>query len=61
MIRRAGAAKASENAAKWLADKGWEKSSIGRPSKEKINKEARKLQAIKDEVSKDSERLGINK
>ena len=47
----------SDIAAKWLSDKGWENPGKGRPTNAKIKAEAKKLQAIKDEIGKDADRL----
>ena len=57
MVALAKGDKASENAAKWLADKGWEPKGMGRPTKEKIAREAKKMQRIQSEVMEDAERL----
>jgi hypothetical protein len=56
-IRRLISMKQSESAAKWLADKGWEKREMGRPTKEKVQKEAKKLQGIKEEIERDATRI----
>lgn len=47
------------NAAKWLAEKGWQPPQRGRPSKEELNKRAKEQQAILDELDADSTRLGL--
>lgn len=45
-------------AAKWIADKGWDKRSPGRPSKEEIDKEDAIKQRIEDEFVRDVDRMG---
>ena len=45
-------------AARYFADRGWEKGTgKGRPSKEKVEREAKKLVAIHEEVDEDIERM----
>lgn len=62
LITMAGGARSSETAAKWLADKGWEKKEMGRPTKEKVQREAKKLQGIKEEIERDASRItGLNR
>ena len=47
----------SYQAAKYLADKGWDNQTKGRPSKEAIKKEARIAAGVKDVVSNDFNRI----
>lgn len=51
------AAKGSIQALKWIADKGWEGKSVGRPSKEHIEKEANVQSIIRSEYEQDHLRL----
>lgn len=44
-------------AAKWLADRGWDKRAAGRPSKEEIERETRIQDKLSDEFSEDYGRL----
>lgn len=44
-------------AAKWLADRGWDKRAAGRPSKEEIEKEKKVNERLSDEFSDDIIRL----
>lgn len=46
-------------AAKWLADRGWDKRAAGRPSKEEIEKENKINEKIEDEFSADIIRLQV--
>lgn len=57
MIKLATSFKGSEKAAQWLADRGWEPKGMGRPSKDKIAREAKKLQRISDAVQEDADRI----
>ncbi len=47
----------SFQAAKWLADKGWDKRKAGRPSKEEIEREKGMQTALHDEYGADVKRL----
>lgn len=47
------------SAAKWIADRGWEKKR-GRPSKEEVARELRVSARIKDDVTDDAKRLGLH-
>lgn len=47
----------SFQAAKWLADKGWDKKAAGRPKKEDKLKEAAQMQRIASEFEEDFARL----
>lgn len=47
----------SFNAAKWLADKGWEMKTAGRPSKSDIEREAKFAARVDDEFKADVVRL----
>lgn len=47
----------SFQAAKWLADKGWDKRRAGRPSKDEIEKEKRIQSSLHDEYGADVRRL----
>lgn len=60
MMQLANGERASETAAKWLSDKGWEKSGMGRPTREKVAREAKKLAQIQSEVMDDAKRLSGN-
>ena len=44
-------------AAKWLADRGWDKRAAGRPSKEELDKEKKVQEKLSDEFSDDIVRL----
>lgn len=55
MIKHASSG--SEAASKWLSDKGWQNNGRGRPSNEKIKKEAKKLDAVRTAVQEDLDRL----
>jgi len=44
-------------AAKWLADRGWDKRAAGRPSKEEMEREKKVQEKISDEFSDDIVRL----
>ena len=46
-------------AAKWVADRGWDKKR-GRPSKEEIARELKVTGRMSDEVSDDAKRLGLH-
>lgn len=48
----------SFQAAKWVADKGWEQKAAGRPSKEELEKRAKIAEKVSDEYSADVLRLG---
>lgn len=48
---------ASFSAAKWLADRGWEKRGAGRPSKEEQEKRIRQDEKLANEFEADFERL----
>lgn len=45
------------SASKWLADKGWENRSAGRPSNAEVERELKVQAAIEDEFTKDHARL----
>ncbi len=60
MMQLANGERASETAAKWLSDKGWEKNGMGRPTREKVSREAKKLAQIQSEVMDDAKRLSGN-
>lgn len=47
----------SYQAAKWLADRGWDKRAAGRPSKEELAKRAAIADAIEGEFSADVKRM----
>jgi len=47
----------SFQAAKWLADKGWDKRGAGRPSKEQVERESGMQRALQDEYGADVQRL----
>jgi len=47
----------SFQAAKWLADKGWDKKGAGRPTKEAVDAERRMQAELKDEYGADVKRL----
>lgn len=47
----------SFQAAKWLADKGWDKRRAGRPSKEEVEKEKEVQASLHDEYGADIRRL----
>lgn len=47
----------SFQAAKWLADKGWDKRKAGRPSKEEVERERKIQAALDDEYGADVQRL----
>lgn len=47
----------SFQAAKWLADRGWEKRAPGRPSKEEVQRETAMQTRIADEFSEDLQRI----
>ena len=55
--RMISAAGKSEKAAAWLADRGWIQSTKGRPTKEAIQREARKISKVKDVIALDAERM----
>lgn len=44
-------------AAKWLADRGWDKRAAGRPSKEELEREVKVQEKLSDEFSDDIVRL----
>lgn len=44
-------------AAKWLADRGWEKQKVGRPSKQEVQREARISERLDGMVMGDVERM----
>ena len=46
-------------AAKWIADKGWDKKR-GRPSKEEVARELKVSSRISDDISDDAKRLGLH-
>lgn len=46
-------------AAKYLAERGWEKSSAGRPSKERLAGELKKLTQDAEDTNQDFNRLGL--
>lgn len=46
--------------AKWLADKGWDLRSAGRPSKEEIEREKKFQSRVSEEFSADIIRLNVN-
>lgn len=46
-------------AAKWLADKGWESKKAGRPTKEKVNYNKRVEATMKKEYEDDAKRLSL--
>ena len=48
-------------AAKWLADKGWEENSRGRPSKEEVKAELKKQAEKEREFNEDFELLTLHK
>jgi len=47
------------SAAKWIADRGWDKKR-GRPSKEEVERELKVSARITDDVSEDAKRLGLH-
>ena len=47
----------SFQAAKWLADRGWDKRAAGRPSKKEAQKEARIKEKVNSEFEEDNVRL----
>jgi len=47
----------SFQAAKWLADKGWDKRPAGRPSKEAVTRELKTQAKLQDQYGADVERL----
>ena len=49
----------SFQAAKWLAERGWDKRSPGRPSKQEVQKQIAQDDRLKDEYSDDIARLKI--
>lgn len=49
----------SFQATKWLADKGWDKRTAGRPSKDEINKEIRMRSDMADLYANDAARLRV--
>lgn len=51
----------SFQAAKWLADRGWDKRGAGRPSKEEKAREGRIQEHIADEFERDIARLSVVK
>jgi len=58
LVELASAEEASFQAAKWLADKGWEeKQKKGRPSKQDIAKETKKQVSSNNRVNADLERI----
>lgn len=52
------ARKGSFQASKWLADKGWDVRTAGRPSKEQVEREAKVQASIKNDFDDDFERMG---
>lgn len=46
-------------AAKWLADKGWDKRSAGRPSKQEADREKRIKDKLNNEFGEDIDRMNI--
>ena len=48
------------NAAKYLAEKGWEKGPVGRRSKDILEKEAKKQIRIVDEIEEDLDRMSAH-
>lgn len=49
----------NKDAAKWVAEGGWDKKAAGRPSKAQIKAEAKKRAGIKDDIADDAARLGF--
>lgn len=52
---------ASFSAAKWLADRGWEKRGAGRPTKQEQEKRYNQDRKLSDEFSEDFKRLNLVK
>jgi len=50
----------SYQAAKWLADEGWTKNKRGRPSKDQISKEAKRMAQIQSEYAEDFKLLSLH-
>lgn len=46
-------------AAKWLADKGWDVRGVGRPSKEEVDREVKIKAGVVSQFDEDSERLKL--
>lgn len=51
----------NKDAAKWLADRGWNKHKVGRPTKEEVQSERVKAARIADGLTEDAARIGLVK
>jgi hypothetical protein len=51
------AAKGNVNAAKWLAEKGWDKRKAGAPSKEEVSRELKVSSKLSEELDEDYKRV----
>jgi hypothetical protein len=55
------AMKGNRDAAKWIADRGWDKRKAGRPTKEEVESERIKAARISDGLTEDAARIGLVK
>lgn len=53
----AGSTKDAATAAKWLADRGWNKRKAGTPSKAEVERQTKIAAGIEAEIEKDAERM----
>ena len=53
------AAAGNKDAAKWLAEKGWDKRQAGRPSKAEIERERKQQANVSNSLEDDAERIGL--
>ena len=56
---RSQATAGNKDAAKWLAEKGWDKRQAGRPSKAEIEREKKQQASISSSLDDDAERIGL--
>lgn len=56
-IKRKATLETGISAAKWLADKGWDKHTVGRPSKEAVERETKLQSEILGQYQEDASRI----